>query len=424
MAGTGWQDATPGSRGVSGTGDRVFNDLRRDKEQRDKLAATWRRYEDFLRSTVDWLWETDAQGRLSYVSSPVALKLGIPAQVLTGRPLLDLGQSRPDRRHPEDLARVFPERRPFRSAPFVMRSAQKREIAYLMSGVPVFADSSGRFLGYRGTAIADQNALVPAPKAESQDSAELLAVLEDLLLRHQDLAWRYARSREQGESGRKPLRKTAHELRTPLNAIIGYADLGAKRIFGPLPDRYVGCFSTILEAAGHLNQLVEQLSREARQEAQEGLKLERFNLDEIIAKAKAIVALSARKAKVSTQAVKSGSGALVRGNRLACTQILVNLMTNAIKFTPPGGSVGLEVRQRGKFLDISVWDTGMGIAPAEQEKIFSESYRAKQADGAKVPGSGLGLGISRNLAREMGGDIRVASQPGKGARFTLSLPMA
>jgi signal transduction histidine kinase len=108
------------------------------------------------------------------------------------------------------------------------------------------------------------------------------------------------------------------------------------------------------------------------------------------------------------------------------TQILVNLLGNAVKFTPSGGAVGLETYAgTDNQLHIAVWDTGVGIPESEQRKIFDQDYRAPQSNALnKVPGLGLGLAISRDLARKLDGDITVVSQPGQGSRFTLSLPLA
>ena len=124
-----------------------------------RFAEEIGRYEDFLRSTIDWLWETDAGLTLSYASSPVALKLGIPAQVLIGRTLTALGRFETaggpgsdsgDRRAQDAIA----ARRPFRDARFVMTGAEDREVVYRLSGVPYFDAATGGFAGYRGTAVA------------------------------------------------------------------------------------------------------------------------------------------------------------------------------------------------------------------------------------------------------------------------------
>jgi signal transduction histidine kinase len=113
----------------------------------------------------------------------------------------------------------------------------------------------------------------------------------------------------------------------------------------------------------------------------------------------------------------------VTGERHALRQILLNLLTNAIKFTPAGGTVGVEWQAPDTTaLDLTVWDTGVGIDPKEQERVFERSYRARQR-GLERPGSGLGLAIARDLARAMGGDITIESRPGAGSRVTLRLPL-
>ena len=119
-------------------------------------------------------------------------------------------------------------------------------------------------------------------------------------------------------------------------------------------------------------------------------------------------------------------GGQVVGDRRACTQILLNLLSNAVKFTPPGGSVGLEtVAGPNGTIQIVVWDSGVGISLEEQQKIFEPEYRGLGPQPqSHLPGHGLGLAISRDLARAMGGDLGVISQPGQGSRFILSLPSA
>ena len=104
-------------------------------------------------------------------------------------------------------------------------------------------------------------------------------------------------------------------------------------------------------------------------------------------------------------------------------QIFLNLLSNGIKYTRPGGAVGVEAEPASDgMLTIVVWDTGIGIPLDEQEKIFQRTYRVPGAANADKSGSGLGLSISRDLARSMGGDITVLSKPGHGARFSVRLP--
>ncbi len=447
-----------------------------------RIADEIGRFEDFLRSTIDWLWETDAGLTLSYASSPVALKLGIPAQVLVGRKLSALGRFDTAGGGPEDAPADGPEagaegapegapgggarrvdeaiaaRRPFRNARFVMTGAKGREVAYHLSGVPYFDTATGRFAGYRGTAVAVAEVAETRAMVDEAAARTLAETLEEALIRQQDLSWRLSQAQKDPKTpappdrappdqapqdqappdrapteaapavtmGDNPLARTAHELRTPLNAVVGYADLALKQMFGPLGERYLDCFRTIREAGRHLDRLVTQLQGNRPATAANALTIEEVSVAAATAKAKAMIALAARDAEVDITRVGPMAGGRVLGDSMACTQILVNLLSNAVKFTPAGGSVGLETLVGpDATLRIAVWDTGIGIPGDEQVRIFEDSYRATAVTGADGPaGLGLGLAISRDLARAMGGDITVSSQPGQGARFILSLPLA
>ena len=302
-----------------------------------------------------------------------------------------------------------------------MTGAEGRKVPCHLSGVPFFDELDGRFAGYRGTAVAPPSADGPGEDAD-EDLRVLATTLEQALLRQQELSWRYTRLKETRAPERVSLARTAHELRTPLNAIVGYADLALNEIFGPLSERYQDCFRTIREAGRHLDQLVAQIHEKGPEPDRKSLASEIVEVAAVIAKAKAIVALSAKASDVDIARVGPMAGGRVVGDRVACTQILVNLLNNTVKFTPDGGSVGLETLAGPENqLQIVVWDTGVGIPEDEQERIFDPSYRAAPDTTA---GLGLGLAISRDLARAMGGDIAVSSQPGQGSRFILSLPLA
>ena len=397
-----------------------------DKEARRRQAKAAARYEDFLRSSVDWLWETDPSLTLTYVSSPIALNLGIPAQVLIGRPFLGLGRFETGGGADRQGQAAIETRRPFRNALFVMTGAEGREVSYGLSGVPYFDDADGGFAGYRGTAVIWPAEPVPEAPATEDDRQTLARTLEETLLLYQDASWRLAQAKDGSAQPAPRLDRLAHELRTPLNAVIGYSDLALKEVFGPLGERYADCFRTIREAGRHLDQLVSYLQERAKETASAALVTETVEVPTVVAKAKAIVALAAQEAGVDVSRVGPMAGGRVVGDRLACTQILVNLLQNAIKFTPSGGSVGLEtVAGPDDKLRIVVWDTGVGIPEGEQQRIFETDYRAVEAqDLGQVSGQGLGLSIARSLARSMGGDLTVSSQPGHGSRFTLSLPLS
>lgn len=109
-------------------------------------------------------------------------------------------------------------------------------------------------------------------------------------------------------------------------------------------------------------------------------------------------------------------------DRLRIKQILYNLLSNAIKFTPEGGSVCVEVEALDSTVQVSVADTGIGIAQAEQKSVFDKFYQVGQRQAGGHDGTGLGLAITRRLVEEHGGTIRLQSEPGKGSRFTFEIP--
>lgn len=390
------------------------------------------RYEDFLRSAIDWLWETDNRLNLTYASSPITLRLGIPSQVLVGRSFLSLGKFESSERPEQQAEAAIASRRPFRNAVYVIKGKDGEETAFKVSGVPYFDDAENRFAGYRGTATAIPAGLKEQESADTVGPA-LMSALEETLERYQDIAWRLAQleSERSGNSDSDAtknlaLARTAHELRTPLNAIVGYSDLALNEMFGPLSERYADCFRTIREAGRHLDQLVSHIHEDAKPAEKPALAADVIEIAAIVAKAKAITALTASNADVDISRVGPLAGGRVKADRLACTQIIVNLLSNAIKFTQPGGAVGMETLVGSKnMLEIVVWDTGVGIPEEEQAKIFDATYRAnRNGQTDAVPGHGLGLAIARDLARAMGGDITVSSSLGSGSRFTLSLPLA
>jgi signal transduction histidine kinase len=179
--------------------------------------------------------------------------------------------------------------------------------------------------------------------------------------------------------------------------------------------------TNIQEGAHHLLDMVNDLLDLSRIEAGRiELNLERFDicpaLDEILS----VIAPLAEIKNISI-ATSVARGTVLVADRVRFKQILYNLLSNAVKFTPEKGRVWIESATDGEIFTICVLDTGIGIAPAEQEAIFEEFH---QVASAPEVGTGLGLAITRRLARLLGGDVQVESQLGTGSRFLVSLPVS
>ena len=221
------------------------------------------------------------------------------------------------------------------------------------------------------------------------------------------------------------LAMVSHELRTPLTAITGFSDAALHGIHGPLPEAYRSYFAAINGVGRHLGALVENLLDLAQ------IEVGRFSaaigpvaVRPLVAEAGAAIAPLAERSGIDVAGIALDDDWLIEADATRVKQILLNLLANAVKFTPRDGKIGIEAAPSGAWLDLVVWDTGIGIAPEHQQRIFEAFYQlANKPNGNRGKGVGLGLAIARQLAVAMGGDILVASAPGCGSRFTLRLPM-
>jgi PAS domain S-box-containing protein len=216
----------------------------------------------------------------------------------------------------------------------------------------------------------------------------------------------------------------SHELRTPLNAMLGYVELLLLGIPEPVPAGATRHVERIRLAAQHLLSIIEEILTFSRIEAgRERVEPEEVDLLGLVGEVSAIIEpLAAGKGLAFRVPERVEPPSLVTDPR-KLRQILVNLLGNAVKFTR-AGSVAFEVEPDGGHLQLRVRDTGIGIAPADLEVIFEPFRQVDSTMTRPAGGTGLGLSVSRQLARLLGGDVTVESRPGEGSVFTVSLPLA
>jgi PAS domain S-box-containing protein len=213
----------------------------------------------------------------------------------------------------------------------------------------------------------------------------------------------------------------SHELRTPLNAIIGYQSLLKEGIDGPLNEAQLAQLTRIRASADHLLGLIDEVLTFSRVEAgKEIVRPEKTSLRSIIDEALTIIAPLAEVKGLALRIEGDDAPLFTDGNRVR--QILLNLLSNAIKFTDRGEIV-IRSRADKEKASVSIVDPGIGIAAENLERIFDPFWQVEQRSTRKVGGTGLGLSVSRSLARLVGGEISVESQLGKGSTFTLTLPV-
>jgi signal transduction histidine kinase/putative methionine-R-sulfoxide reductase with GAF domain len=219
------------------------------------------------------------------------------------------------------------------------------------------------------------------------------------------------------------LANMSHELRTPLNAIIGFSEVLQERLFGELNEKQAEYTDDILTSGRHLLSLINEILDLSKVEAgRMELELATFDLPLAIENARTFVRERATKHGINLDVtIDERLGDFV-GDERKIKQVLLNLLSNAVKFTPEGGRIGIKARQADGSVEISVSDTGIGIAPEDQAKIFEE-FRQVGGDYAhKTEGTGLGLTLAKKFVELHGGRIWVESEVGKGSIFRFSLP--
>lgn len=215
----------------------------------------------------------------------------------------------------------------------------------------------------------------------------------------------------------------SHELRTPLNAISGYTELLKLGIRGPVNEAQVADLDRINRSQAHLLAVINDILQFAKLEiGQLQIKLEDFPVDGVLAMTRELVGPLLEAKNLSYSYERGDASVTVRADHDRFQQILLNLLSNAIKFTPDNGKITISLHQDQDKVIIEVADTGIGIDATQLERIFDPFVQVQSGTTRTSEGVGLGLAISRDLARQMGGEIIVRSQVQKGSTFSLILP--
>ena len=320
-------------------------------------------------------WITDAELRLTEISEDLAAKLDIAAAKAVGQPLTRLFRLDEDENGEMPLLAAVAVRGDFAGQRAHTRADHPVEL--ILSGTAI-TGPDGRFSGFRGVAE-------PVVAGATKPLAAVNA-LDHVL----DQA-----------------------LRSPLDRIIESADRIADRAEGPLRSDYAAYATDIATAARHLISVIGAMSGEAAGGS------ERVDLAVLAEEAAGLLEPMAESKGVRLDVGVAGP-LLAFGEARGVVQILVNLIGNAVRHSPDRQPVRIMAERVGSNLFVHVSDSGPGIEPADQQRIFERFEQAQTDQG----GAGLGLAISRRLARAMGGEIELVSAPGHGARFSLSLPAA
>jgi signal transduction histidine kinase/DNA-binding response OmpR family regulator len=221
------------------------------------------------------------------------------------------------------------------------------------------------------------------------------------------------------------LRAMSHELRTPLNAISGYTEILELGIRGEVNPEQVKDLGRIKRAANYLLRLINDVLTIARFEGARPLNVISLAVNPVLAEVDELCTLQAKAKGLTLEVTRCAREIFVAGDAERFQQILVNLITNAIKFTPSGGSIAVTCDDESGLVRVRVIDTGIGIAKADIDRVFEPFVQIdRHLTTATQQGVGLGLSISRELARAMKGDLKLQSTEAVGSTFILTLPIA
>ncbi len=378
----------------------IFTPLTEQESAKTKLGAAIERLEDITRLVSDWVWESNRNLVLTFVSPRVNEALGHHPLELTGRALSSLLAAPCEA---VDALATEAGRRPFRDLKVQIADCDGKIRHVLLSGLPTYCPTSGAFLGFRGTA---------------HDVSEL-KWREEALLRAKEDAELANRTKSEF------LASMSHELRTPLNAIIGFSDIMGEEMLGPLGNaQYQGYTQDISESARHLLALINDILDAAKIEAgQMSLAEEVVNPHSLMESVRRLVAPRAERANLSLELRMPDSVPALCADKTKLKQILINLISNAVKFTPEGGRIELraEAAESGEFLFI-VGDSGIGIEADDIARAMAPFGQVDSRLSRKFDGTGLGLPLAKSLTELHGGSFDLVSQPGIGTTVTVRLP--
>ena len=284
--------------------------------------------------------------------------------------------------------------------------------------------AGGKVIGALGVAFR-------SPRTFSDEETQLLVAVSGQCAIALERARLYTGEMEARQAAEKAnraksdfLANLSHELRTPLNAIGGYAELIELGVHGPVSEEQAAALARIQASKKHIQGLINSVLEFSRLEA--GVThyaLQPVKLDDVIAACESLTAPQMQHKRLQYNRGRSDLSLAVHADEEKLRQILVNLLTNALKYTESGGEITVDVESDDQNVRINVRDTGRGIDPTDLETAFQPFIRLHSTGGV-AEGVGLGLPISRSLARGMGGDLRASSSPGRGSTFTISLPRA
>jgi PAS domain S-box-containing protein len=383
-------------------------------------ARSMDRFRELLEAAPDAIIEIDAGGKIVLVNAATEQMFGYARSELLGQPVdllvpHDLRHRHAQHRHAYAQA---PIRRPMGTG--LHLRAQRKDGSKFPVEISLSPVKSAD--GFRVSAIIRD--VTDRRKAENDFRDMQNRFASELSAANCELELRTREAEEANRLKSEFLASISHELRTPLHTIIGFSELLGEQLEGSLNDKQKRFVNHIHKDSLHLLELINDILDLSKIEAGKlSLNLETFDACSAVSEAVNSIAPAAE-AKGITLEVQPGPTLQVHADRVRLRQILLNLFSNAVKFTPAQGSIRIECSQYGGFGRFCVTDTGLGIPKQDQEAIFDKFHQVGSTTKGVREGTGLGLAITKHLVEQHGGSIEVESELGQGSRFSFTLPLA
>jgi PAS domain S-box-containing protein len=383
----------------------------RDVTERKRAQEALRESEEHLRLLVDGvrdyaIFMLDPSGKVASWNQGAERIKGYQASEIIGRhfscfyPPEDVQDGKPER----ELQRALAEGR-YEEEGWRLRKDGSRFWADVV--ITALTDGTGKLRGFSKI---------------TRDITERKKTRQRIEQQNRELELRNREVERATQMKSKFLASMSHELRTPLNAIVGFSDLLAEGTPGELNEKQKRFVNHIKQGSAHLLQLINDILDLSKIEAgQLEFRCEDFQVKDALPEVLSTIRPLAMAKSIQIEQ-KMETEQQVHADRVRFKQVLYNLLSNAVKFTPRGGRIEIDCREDGKFVAISVTDTGIGIRSEDQAVIFEEFRQVEGPAGAAQEGTGLGLAITKRLVEQQGGRISLESEPGKGSRFTFTLP--
>jgi len=393
---------------------RGFSNITRDITERKRTEELLRESDERHRKLFDnnphptWVYDRETL-RFLAVNSAAIKKYGYSGDEFLGMTIKDI-------RPPEDVPAVLETVRNIKDGGENVGLWRHRR----KDGSLIDVEITSYALNFSGRpAEVIVAADVTQRKRDEEEKRKFIATLattnEDLELRNREVE-------HATKLKSKFLASMSHELRTPLNAIVGFSDLLAEEMPGELNPKQKRFVNHIKQGSAHLLQLINDILDLSKIEAgQLELRCEYFQVNDTLPEVLSTIRPLAMAKNIQVEH-KVEIGRPAYADRVRFKQILYNLLSNAVKFTAKNGRIGIACSCSEDFVSISVTDTGIGIRAEDQEVVFEEFRQVEGGKDSTHNGTGLGLAITKRLVEQQGGKISLASEPGKGSRFTFTLP--